>query len=138
MAVSFRDKQLKGYISYWAVVNLTIMTFFFAALVAAAFKMIYTTYIHPDFLPTLLNETLQALETLTPSFNIFNYIDEDEYLKTLERQMTPFNYSVQTIWINIMAGLGLGLILGAFVKKNRGIFDEESTNENIEQPSNNE
>lgn len=138
MTVSFRDKELKGFISYWAVVNLTIMTFFFAALVSAAFKMIYTTYINPEFLPTLLAETLQALETIQPSFNIFNYIDEDEYIQTLEKQMTPFNYSVQTIWVNVLAGVGLGLILGAFVMKKKGIFDEEPTDENIEQTSNNE
>lgn len=138
MAVSFRDRQLKGFISYWGVVNLTIMTFFFAALISAAFKMVYTSYINPEFLPTLTAETLQALETLQPSFNIFSYIDEDEYLKAFEKQMQPYNYSIQTIWVNVLAGLGLGLVLGAFVMKKRGLFDEEPTEENTEQTTNNE
>ena len=127
MTIHYRENQLKGHMPYWTAVNLSIMTFFFAALVSSAFKMIYTTYISPDFLSSMINDSMQALEELRPSFNIFKYIDEDEYITSLEKQMTPFNYSIQSIWMNIFSGAFLGLILGAFTKKKKSIFDEDNT-----------
>lgn len=125
--INFRDKVLGGFISYWKAVYFVILTFFFAGIISGLFKIIYTTYINPEYLPQLFEEGIKQLEQNRALFESLNMPMDENYYEQLEQQFRPAPYSFQTIWANMLAGLALGLIIGAVVRKKRGLFDDEST-----------
>lgn len=129
MAKRYRDTECGGYIGYWRVFNYIVLTFLFAGIISTAFKIIYTKYINPDFLPALFEESMRQVEQNRGIFESLNLPLDDKYYEELERQMKPVNYSIQTIWINVFLGAILGLVLAGFVKKQKGIFEEETPNE---------
>lgn len=132
MAKKFRDNECGGYIKYWTVFNYVVFTFFFASIISSIFKIIYTKYINPEYLPMLFEESMRQIEQNRSLFESLNLPLDDNYYEQLERQMRPINYSLQTIWMNVFSGAILGLILGGIVKKNKGIFDEETPTDKLE------
>lgn len=127
MAVRFRDVENGGYISYWNVFNFTVLTFFFAAIISTLFKIIYTTYINPDYLQMVLQESIKQMEQNRSLFEKLGVPMNDDYYEELEKQMKPVRFSLQTIWLNVFSGLVVGFIMGGIVKKQRGLFDDEPT-----------
>lgn len=132
MAKRYRDIECGGYIKYWNVFNYVILTFFFASIISSIFKIIYTKFINPEYLPMLFEESMRQIEQNRSLFESLKLPLDDNYYEELERQMRPVNYSLQTIWVNIFTGSILGLILGGVVRKNKGIFDDEAPIENQE------
>ncbi|MDO9633969.1 MAG: DUF4199 domain-containing protein [Paludibacter sp.] len=133
MAKKYRDLECGGYIKYWKVFNFVLLTFFFAGIVSTIFKIIYTKYINPEYLTYLFEESMRQIEQNRSIFERFNLPLDDNYYEQLEKQMQPTRYAIQTIWMNVFGGAILGLILGFFIKKDKGIFDEEipaNTSEN--------
>ena len=43
---------------------------------------------------------------------------------SLEAILSPINYSLQYLWINTMLGALLGVIMAAFTKKEKSIFED--------------
>lgn len=125
MAVRFRDVENGGFISYWNVFNFTVLTFFFAAIISTLFKIVYTTYINPDYLQMVLQESIKQMEQNRSLFEKLGVPMDENYYEELEKQMKPVRFSLQTIWLNVFSAVILGLILGGIVKKQRGLFDEE-------------
>ena len=80
----------------------------------------------------LFEESMRQIEQNRSLFESLNLPLDDNYYEQLERQMRPVNYSLQTIWMNVFSGAILGLILGGIVKKNKGIFDEETPTDKLE------
>jgi len=39
--------------------------------------------------------------------------------------MKPITYSLQSIWVDVFLGIILGLIMSAFIKKDKNIFEQE-------------
>jgi hypothetical protein len=126
MLKRYRDTECGGYINYWRSFNYVVLTFLFAGIISTVFKIIYTKYINPDLLPALLEESMKQIENNRGIFESLNLPLDEQYYEELERQMRPVNYSIQTIWVNILFGAVLGFILSGFVKKQKSIFDEES------------
>lgn len=129
MAKRYRDAECGGNIKYWRVFNYVVLTFLFAGIISTAFKIIYTKYINPDFLPGLFEESMRQIEQNRGIFESLNLPLDDKYYDELERQMKPINYSIQTIWINVFLGAILGFIIAGLVKKQKSIFEEETPNE---------
>lgn len=125
MARKFRDQEMGGFIKYWQVFNFVVLTFLFAAIISAVFKMIYTQFIDRDFLSRIFEESMRQMEQNRSLFERFNVNMDDSYYEQLERQLRPASYAMQTIWVNILAGSILGLIIGGIVMRKRSIFDEE-------------
>ena len=69
-------------------------------------------------LAELLNLTLLQLEKLSISEEEININD------SLEAILSPINYSLQYLWINTMLGALLGVIMAAFTKKEKSIFED--------------
>lgn len=132
MAKRYRDSECGGYIKYWNVFNYVILTFFFASIISSIFKIIYTKFINPEYLPMLFEESMRQIENNRSLFESLRLPLDENYYEELERQMRPVNYSLQTIWMNIFSGAIIGLILGGIVRKNKGIFDDETPIENQE------
>lgn len=127
MAVKYRDAENGGYISYWNVFNFTVLTFFFAAIISTIFKIIYTRYIDTEYLPNALQESLKQIELNKSLFEKLKVPMDENYYDELEKQFQPVRFSIQTIWMNVFSGVIVGFILGGFVRKNKGLFDEEPT-----------
>jgi hypothetical protein len=132
MVKRYRDVECGGYIKYWRAFNYVVLTFFFAGIISTLFKIFYTSYINPEYLTVLFEQSMQQIEQNRGIFDRLNLPLDDNYYVELERQMRPVNYSIQTIWMNVLSGAFLGLILAAFVKKQKGIFDEEIPAEKTE------
>ena len=114
----FRDEHNNGELSYgkgWAFI---VLLFFFAAIISSVVKYIYFQFINPDYLAELLNLTLLQLEKLSISEEEININD------SLEAILSPINYSLQYLWINTMLGALLGVIMAAFTKKEKSIFED--------------
>lgn len=126
MAIHYRDHHNSGFISYWKVVYFVMLTFFFAGIISGLFKIIYTSFINPDFLPQLFEESVKQIEQNRALFERLKMPMDETYYEELERQFRPAQYSFQTIWINLLSGAILGLIMGGIVRKSRGLFDDET------------
>ena len=71
------------------------------------------------FLQNQLDETMAVFQSISMSEELTNEV----YQQTLEI-MTPLNMAFQSIWVNVILGLFLGLIIAAIVKK-KNIFKSE-------------
>jgi len=89
--------------------------------------VIYTTYINPDYLQMVLQESIKQMEQNRSLFEKLGVPMNDDYYEELEKQMKPVRFSLQTIWLNVFSGLVVGFIMGGIVKKQRGLFDDEPT-----------
>lgn len=129
MTKRYRDIECGGEIKYRTVFSHVALTFFFGGIISAIFKIIYTKYINPEYLPALFEETMRQIEQNRGIFDALNLPLDEKYYEELQKQMRPVNYAVQTIWLNIFSGIILGLILGIFLKKSKNIFEEETSSE---------
>jgi len=117
MSVRFRDTECGGYISYGKAFTYIIYTFFFAALISSIVKYTYFR-IYPTYLENLLQDTLKAVETM----KIIEI--NDEFYDQMTQMMKPANLALQYIWVNMFVGVIVGLVMAAFVKKEKSIFEE--------------
>ena len=101
-----------------------LLGFFFAGILSALFKIIYTTYINTEYLSTLFEEGARQIEQNRAIFERLNITMDEAYYDQLERQYRPVSYAFQTIWMNILSGAILGLILGGIVRRKPGLFDD--------------
>lgn len=124
-AKSYREHHLGGYMRFWQGFNFIVMSFFFAGIISAIFKMIYTRYLNPDFLPALFELSMTQMETNRALFESFNITMDEAYIDQVERQFKPTAYALQSIWINVFFGVILGLLLSGFVQKKKGLFDDD-------------
>ena len=117
MSIRFRDVECGGAIRYGKAFSFIVLTFFFAALISSIVKYVYFQFINPTYLDELLNESLKAIQMLKIPIDKASY---DQMAKV----MKPATFSLQYIWMNVIVGTILGLIMAAFVKKEKSIFEE--------------
>jgi hypothetical protein len=110
MTVAFRDKQNGGSITYGKSFTFIVYTFFFAGLLSSAVKYIYFTYINPNYLETLLQESLKMMDTLHISV-------ETASKEEIMASMKASTFSVQFLWMNVFLGVIVGLLFSAFIQK---------------------
>jgi len=113
----YRDKELEGFIGYGKSLGFILLSFFYASLISAFVKIIYLQFINPDFLVNLYHETMLLMEQI--GFPITN-----EFEASMKNVLKPVPYSLFTILGNMFYGLILGLIMAAFVKKEKSVFEE--------------
>jgi hypothetical protein len=83
-------------------------------------RYVFYTYIRPNFLQNQLDETIQVLQD-TPMADM---ISGEVYQQTVE-MMTPLNMALQSIWVNLILGLLLGLVMAGVVKKAENPFSDD-------------
>jgi hypothetical protein len=118
LTVRFRDVDCEGVITYGKAYSFILLTFFFAAIISSVVKFVYFKYINPNYLDQLLQESMKALETLRFP------IDEAAYLQ-MGKMMKPASFTLQYIWLNVLMGSFVGLIMAAFIKRDKNIFIEK-------------
>ncbi|HOL00496.1 MAG TPA: DUF4199 domain-containing protein [Paludibacteraceae bacterium] len=117
-SVRYRDNECGGYISYGKAFSFILLTFFFASIISSIFKFFYFQFINPDYLTNLLQESLKIIDSMQLPVN-------EEFYDQMEKTMKPITYSLQSIWVDVFLGIILGLIMSAFIKKDKNIFEQE-------------
>jgi hypothetical protein len=111
-AVHCRENVMEGYISYGSALWYIMQLFLYGSLISAMVRYLFYAFIKPDFLQNQLNETMQVLQDTSMS----DMISGEVYQQTIE-MMTPLNMALQSIWLNLILGLLLGLVIAGIVKK---------------------
>ncbi len=117
LAVQFRDRECGGYISYGKVFLFILLSFFYAALISSLVKFVYFQFINPGYLEELYNQSMLLLEKM-------GLATDSAVEESLSTMLKPAAFSLQYIWINMMAGCFVGLVTAAFVKKEKSIFED--------------
>ena len=117
MAMQFRDTECNGIITYSKAFSLILLTFFFAAIISSVVKFVYFQFINPDYLDQMFQETMKVLNKMKFPVN-------DEMINQTKSMLKPVNYTFVYIWTNVFFGLIVGLIMAAFIKKEKSILEE--------------
>lgn len=118
LTIQFRENELGGYINYGRAFLFILLSFFYAALISSLVKFVYFQFINPDYLSNLFNESMLMMEKM--GLPIDSSVEE-----SMEKLLKPASFALQYIWVNMLAGAFVGLIMSAFVKKEKSIFDQE-------------
>lgn len=113
-----RDTELDGYATYgqmlWYIVQLAL----YASLISALFKYLYCKVLVPDFLDNQIGMMLSLAESLP------TLVAQADTLETTLRQvLTPLNMAIQGMWVNLISVFFVGLVLAAFLRKEKTPFD---------------
>ena len=118
--VHCRDNVVNGVMSYGSALWYIVQLFMYGAMISALVRYLFYMYIKPDFLANQLNETMQALQGTA----IADVVTGEIYQQTVE-MMTPLNMALQSIWVNLILGLLLGLVMAGVVKKAENPFSDD-------------
>jgi len=117
MTIRFRDTECKGIITYWKAFSFILLTFFFAAIISSVVKYVYFQYINPGYLDEMFQETMKLLNSMKFPIN-------DAMIDQTKSMLKPVSYTFVFIWTNVFMGLIVGLIMAAFVRKEKSVFEE--------------
>jgi len=117
MVIRFRDEDCKGVITFWKSFSFILLTFFFAAIISSVVKYIYFQYINPAYLAEMFEESMKLMEKL-------NFPMNEDSVTQMESILKPASFTLQYIWINVFMGSLVGLVMSAFVKKEKSLFAE--------------
>jgi len=118
IAIRFRDIECQGVISYGKAFLYILLIFFYAALISTAVKFIYFRFIDQSYLETTFQETMKMLEAMKFPINSVE-------IERTENMFKPLNFSLLYIWSNMLIGTFVGLIMAAFIKKEKSIFNQQ-------------
>lgn len=116
MSVKYRVNECDNTISYGKALLHIIMIFFYAALISTVVKFIYVSYINVGFLDSMFQETMKTME-------VMKYPMTGDDIDNAEKMFKPLSFSFVYIWTNVIMGLITGLIMAAFIKKDKNIFE---------------
>jgi len=117
LSVQLRDNECGGYITYGRVFSFILLSFFYGAIISSLVKFIYFQFVNPEYLANIYNESMLMMEKI--GFPIDSMVEES--VRTL---LKPATFSLQYIWVNTLLGVFVGLIMAAFIKKQKSIFEE--------------
>ena len=115
-AVAYRDKENGGTLSYRQSFHFLFQIYFYGSIVLSLIILLYTTFINNGYLESMENEVLKMYETL-------NFPIEDTMVDVMETMYKPAPFALLNLFAGALVGLFWGLILAAFVKKEKSIFE---------------
>lgn len=125
ITINCREKIFNGTASYGRLLWYIVQLFMYASLISAFFKYLFYTVLRPNFLSEQIDTTMQTLSSVGAMQPFLDTMQEN-----MVQSITPLNMAIQSIWLNLLAGLILGLIISAFLYKKPTPFD---TNDKIKQ-----
>ena len=93
-AIQYRENFHNGAISYWKAFSFLFKIYFFGSVISALIISIYTSFIKPDYLASLLNDVLTMYESMNINVDDTTYsLIEGFYkpvpMRILYRQKPP-------------------------------------------------
>ena len=118
MSIKYRDIDCQGSISYGKSFLFILLTFFYAALISTVVKYIYFQFINPNYLENIFQESMKMMDTL-------KFPLDNASIEQMQGLMKPASFSLIYIWSNLILGTIVGLIMAAFIKKEKSIFEDK-------------
>jgi len=125
LSTDFRDKECGGYITYGKSFSFILFSFFYAALISSMVKFVYFQFINPDHLNNLYNELNNLYNEAMLLMEKMKFPIDSSFEDSLSSLLKPASFSLQYIWVNMLGGTFVGLIMAAFIKKEKNIFEEQ-------------
>ncbi|HJV76814.1 MAG TPA: DUF4199 domain-containing protein [Paludibacter sp.] len=115
MSVHFRDNECNGTIKYGQAFSYIFLVYLFGSFVSSIVMVIYTSLIDTHYLTT-------TLDVLLKLYDSYNFPVDDKTYAVLKAIYKPVPFSLINIVSSMIGGAFWGLILAAFVKKEKNIF----------------
>lgn len=116
-AIKFRDVEFDGIISYGKAFSYILQVYFYGSIISSLVMFIYTSYFDQVYLEMYLDKVMKF-------YHDINYQIDDRNYKIMESIFKPAPFALTNIFSSIFAGAFWGLILAAFVKKEKNIFEQ--------------
>lgn len=116
MTKRFRDKDCEGFISYGISFRYILQIYFFGAIISSLVILIYTKFININYFDQYMNSALKMYDSMHIP------LDDNSY-KMLESLFKPSSYAILNLTFSIVIGAFWGVILAAFIKKEKNIFE---------------
>lgn len=117
MSIRHRDHECEGAISYGKAFLYILLTFFYAAIISTVVKYIYFQFINTSYLENMFQESMKIMQKM-------KFPMDDMTIEQTEKIYKPASFSLIFIFTNVLMGSIVGLIMAAFVKKEKSIFEE--------------
>lgn len=114
-----RDTEFGGHATYGQMLWYIIQLVLYASFISALFKYLYCKVLVPDYLDKQIDTMMQLANSMPMLAD-----QADTLQSTFTQVLTPFNMAIQGMWTNLVMSLLLGLILAAFLKKEKNIFED--------------
>lgn len=112
-------------VDYKQLVTLIFRLFFYASLVVGVFTFILNRWIDPEYMSTLLDNTLNLMQTNMDSTDMLEshrqYFDSLMEELTANPTPTPIVTMWNTMWSYTMWGVFVGLVLSFFLKDKKSL-----------------
>jgi hypothetical protein len=117
LTVRIREKEFEGLIKYRQSFHYILQIYFYGSVISSLIMLIYTKFIDASYLENMLNAQLKLYDT-------FKIHMDDQTYNLLEKFYKPATFALGNIVGSLIIGTFWGLILGAFIKKEKSIFEE--------------
>jgi hypothetical protein len=111
-----RNEEFDGIISYGKAFSYILQVYFFGSIISSLVMFIYTAYINQAYLEMYLNTVMKI-------YHDINFPIDDKNYNIMESIFKPAPFALSNIFSSIFTGAFWGLILAAFVKKEKNIFE---------------
>lgn len=113
-SVAFRDKYLKGFITFNKSFSVGFYTGLFSAIITGIFTFIFMSFVGEEYIALILDKTEESILNSQP-----NISDEDlaRAMKMTRWFMNPVMMAVWALLANVLFSVIFALIVSIFVKK---------------------
>lgn len=115
-AVLYRDHECSGAISYGKAFYFLFRVYIFGSVISSLIVLVYTGFINKDYLDFMMNEILKTYDKLGVK------IDDNTY-NMIQLFFKPASFAFINIFSSVFASAFWALIIAAFVKKDKNIFE---------------
>ena len=116
-AKKYRDEENEGFMTYGEGFSCIFRTYFYGGIIGSLVILLYTAFINPEYLSGMTNEVLKMYDAM-------NFPVDEDMISMVETIYKPAPFALLNIFSSAIVGAFWGLILAAFVKKEKSIFEQ--------------
>lgn len=113
----YRDEENEGFMTYGQGFSYIFRTYLYGAILGSLVILVYTSFIQPDYLTGMTNDVFKMYDSMNIS------IDEN-MMNLVETIYKPTPFALMNVFSSAIVGAFWGLILAAFIKKEKSIFEQ--------------
>jgi hypothetical protein len=117
MSIHLRDNECNGVVKYGQAFQYIFLVYFFGSIVSSIVMVIYTSLIDTHYLAS-------SLDILLKLYDNYKLPVDDQTYAVLQNIYKPVPFSLINLVSSMIGGAFWGLILAAFVKREKSVFEE--------------
>lgn len=115
-ATRYRDNECEGIINYSRAFSFIFQVYFYGSIVSSLVMLIYASYINKEYLDAMINAVLKVYDSI-------NFPVDDNVSGLMETIYKPAPFALLNLFSSAIVAAFWGLVLAAFVKKDKNIFE---------------